>query len=99
MKIETTPIFELDNFVALRSKSFSFRYGIEKSKQQGIHHTPRSMEYLNSLFNSQRTAATNYSIRSDAHNLIVQTQAKLALNPFDDKRMYLNKFNTKFILG
>ena len=31
-----------------------------------------------------------YSIRSDAHNLTVQKQDELALNPFDDKRVCLN---------
>ena len=48
------------------------------------------MEYINSLFNSQTTTATNYSIRADAHNLTVQNPDKLALNPLDDKCMYLN---------
>ena len=43
-----------------------------------------------SFFNSETTTATNYSIRSDAHNLTVQKQDKLALNPFDDKHVYLN---------
>ena len=45
---------------------------------------------INSLFNSQTTTATNHSIRSNDHCLTVQKQDKLALNPFDDKRMYLN---------
>ena len=39
---------------------------------------------------SETTNATNYSIRSNLHQLTVQCQNKLALNPFDDKRMYLN---------
>ena len=95
MKIETSPIIELDNFVALRSKSYSFSYGsaqklTQKSKQKGIQHTPIYSQFINSLFNSETTTATNYSIRSNAHNLTVQKQDKLALNPFDDKRMYLN---------
>ena len=100
MKIETSPIIELDNFVALRSKSYSFSYGstvqeakqrtIQKSKQKGIQHTPIYSQFINSLFNSETTTATNYSIRSIAHNLTVQKQDKLAVNPFDDKRMYLN---------
>ena len=45
---------------------------------------------MNSLFMSETTNATNYSIRSSLHQLTVQYQNKLALNPFDDKRMYLN---------
>ena len=90
LKVETSPIIELDNFVALRSKSYSFRYGIQKSKQKGIQHTPQNMKYINSSFNSQTLYATCYSIRSDAHHLTVQKKDKLALNPFDDKPMYLN---------
>ena len=99
MKIETSPIIELDNFVALRSKSYSFSYQatqeatqktVQKSKQNGIQHTTQNKQFINSLFNSQTTTATNYSIRSDAHNLTVQKQDNLALNPFDDKCVYLN---------
>ena len=99
MKIETSPIIELDNFLALRSKLYSFSYGatqkltqktVQKSKQKGIQHTPPYTQFINSLFNSETTTATKYSICSDAHNLTVQKQDKLALNPFDDKRLYLN---------
>ena len=100
MKIETSPIIELDNFIALRSKSYSFSYGstvqkatqklTQKSKQKGTQHTPIYSQFINSLFNSETTTATTYSIRINAHNLTVQKQDKLALNPFDDKRMYLN---------
>ena len=95
MKIETSPIIELDNFIALRSKSYSFSYKnaqrtVQKSKQKGIQHTPIYSQFINSLFNSETTTATKYSIRSNAHNLTVQKQDKLALNPFDDKRVYLN---------
>ena len=91
MKIETSPVLALDNFVALRSKSYAYSYGAtQKSKQKGIQKSPKKESYINSLFNSETTTATNYSIRSNAHNLTVQIQDKLALNPFDDKRVYLN---------
>ena len=99
MKKETSPIIELDNCVALRSESYSFSYGAtqktvqkvtQKAKQKGIQHTPPYTQFINSLFNSETTTANNYSIRSIAHNLTVQRQDKLALNPFDDKRLYLN---------
>ena len=75
----------------MRSKSYSFCYKDEqKAKQKGIQHTQQNMEYINSIFNSQTTTAINYSIRSDAFNLTVHKPDKLALNPFDDKRVYLN---------
>ena len=40
---------------------------------------------------SETPNATMYSIRSNLHQLSVEKQNKLALNPFDDKRMYLNR--------
>ena len=54
MKIETSPIIELDNFVALRSKSYSFSYGAtqklmqkltQKAKQKGIQHTTTCQKF------------------------------------------------------
>ena len=39
---------------------------------------------------SETTSATNNSNRSNLHNNTVEKQNKLTLNPFDDKRMYLN---------
>ena len=96
MKIVTSPIFELDNFVALGSKSYSFSYKniIQKSEQKRIQNTPILNQIINSIFNSQTTTATNYSIRAHTEgaslNLTVQKHGKLALNPFDDKRVYLN---------
>ena len=75
----------------MRSNSNFFSYkGIQKAKQKGIQHTPILNQFINSLFKSQTTTAINYSICSDAHNLTNQKQDKLALNPFDDKRVYLN---------
>ena len=92
MKIETSPIIELDTFVFLRFKSHSFSYKkifrSQNKKKYNIHH--KKKQFLNSLFISETTTATDYSIRSNAHNLTVQKQDKLVLNPFDDKRVYLN---------
>ena len=61
-----------------------------KAKQKGIQHTPQNKQFLYSLFTSQTTTATYYSIRSDGYNLTVQKQGKLAFNPSDDKHGYLN---------
>ena len=95
MKIETSPIIELNNFVTLRSKSYSFSYKnaqqtVQKSKQKELQHTQILNQFINSLFNSETTTSTKFSIRSYAHSLTVQKQNKLVLNPFDDKRVYLN---------
>ena len=41
MKIETSPILTLDNFTALRSKSYCYSYAnIEKGRQKEIQKTP-----------------------------------------------------------
>ena len=91
MKIETCPVLVLDTFTALRSKSYSFSYNnIQKSKQKGIQKAPKCEHYKNSLFNSETSSSTIISIRSNLHNLTVEKQNKLALNPFDDKRLYIN---------
>ena len=95
MKIETSPVLVLDTFTALRSKSYSFSYNnpngiIQKAKQKGIQKAPKCEEYQNSLFNSETSSSTNISIRSNLHNLTVEQQPKLCLNPFDDKRLYIN---------
>ena len=94
MKIETSPVLVLDLFTALRSKSYSFSYNknnnIQKAKQKGIQRAPNCEEYQNSLFNSETSSSTNISIRSNLHHLTVEKQNKLALNPFDDKRLYIN---------
>ena len=91
MKIETSPALELDTFTALRSKSYSFSYNnIQKAKQKGIQKAPKCEEYQNSLFKSETSSSTNISIKYNLHNLTVEKRNKLALNPFDDKRLYIN---------
>ena len=91
MKIETSSVLVLDTFTALRSKSYSFSYNnIQKAKQKGIQKAPKCEEYQNSLFNSETSKSTNISIRFTLHNLTVEKQPKLCLNPFDDKRLYIN---------
>ena len=88
MKIETIPVLVLDSFTALRSKSYCLSYnGIQKAKQKGIQNAPECEDYTRCLFMSETTSATNYSIRSNLHNITVEKQNKLALNPFDDKRV------------
>ena len=92
MKIETSPVLVLDSCTALRSKSYTFSYNIiiQKAKQKVIQKAPKCKDYKNSLFMSETTNATNCSIHSNLHQLSVEKQNKLALNPFDDKRKYLN---------
>ena len=86
-----SPVLVLDSFIALRSKSYSFSYNsIQKAKQKGIQKAPKCEEYQNSLLNSETSSSTNISIRPKLHNLTVEKQPKLCLNPFDDKPLYIN---------
>ena len=104
MKIETSPVLVLDTFTTLRSKSYSFSYNnnnnnnknnnIQKAKQKVIQKAPKSEEYQNSLFNSETSSSTNISIKSNLHNLTVEKQPKLCLNPFDDKQLYINSIQS-----
>ena len=92
MKIETSPVLVLDTFTAMRSKSYSFSYNsiIQKAKQKGTQKAPKCEEYQNSLFNSETSSSTNISIKSNLHKLTDEKQPKMCLNPFDDKRLYIN---------
>ena len=92
MKIETSPVLVLDTFTALRSKSYSFSYNsIQKAKQEGIQNAPKCEHYKSSLFNSETSSSTKYQLDLIYTTLqSVEQQPKLCLNPFDDKRLYIN---------
>ena len=90
-KIETSPYLVIDEFCCLRSKSYTFSCNDKiVSKQKGVQKLDSLEEYKNCLFNNQTTNQTNYLIRSNNHSIKVIEQNKLALNSFDDKRLYIN---------
>ena len=62
----------------------------EKAKQKGIQKTPKFDDYKKCLFNNQTTNQNNYSIQTKKHQIKVIEQNKMALNSFDDKRLYIN---------
>ena len=66
----------------------------KKAEQKEVQHAPKNTDYISSLVNSETTKGTNYSIRSNLHNIPVEKQNKLASNPFDDKRIYLNQIQS-----
>ena len=76
----------------VRSKLYSFSYNrnSQKSNKKGIQKATECEDYTRCLFMSESTSATNYSIRSNLHNITVEKQNKLALIPFDVKRVYLH---------
>ena len=95
MKIETGPDIYIDEFVALRSKSYSYSYGDRHLiKQKGIKIKPKFEEFKSSLFDSMEFEAINRSIRSKNHQVYVSKQTRRSLNPFDDKRYYINSIES-----
>ena len=91
MKNETIPLLVLDSFTPVRSKSFCFSYnGVQTMKQKRIQNSLDCETYINSMFMSETASATKYIVRSNLHNITMEKQNKLALNLFDDKRVYSN---------
>ena len=65
-KIETSPYLEIDEFICLRSKSYSFAFNEKEiSKQKGVQKLDTLEDYKQSLFCNMTTNQTNYSIRSN----------------------------------
>ena len=100
-KIETPVNIWIDEFVALRSKAYSFKCnntnknklkGISKSQSRGI----KFEEYYNCLFGGEyRKNCDNYLIRAVNHQMYLQKVEKKALSSFDEKRCYLNEVESR----
>ena len=85
MIIETSPVLVLDSFTDLRSKPYTFSFNnpngarsasgiIQRAKQEGIQKAPKCEDYKKSLFMSETTKATIYSIRSNLDLLTVKNK-------------------------
>ena len=99
MKIETDKAIYLDEFIALRSKSYSYSYSYDEKidyqiKQKGVKQKPKFDEFKKVLFESKELETINRSIRSKNHNLYVVEQTKKSANAFDDKRYYINSIES-----
>ena len=102
-KIETPKNIWIDEFVCLRSKTYSFKCndntesknkikGISKSQSKHI----KFEEYYNCLFGGEyQRECNNYIIRSINHEMILQEVKKSTLSIFDDKRCYINNIESK----
>ena len=98
MKLETAPELDLDEGVFLRSKSYSLNIKQNSShcKHKGIQdHNKYTLEdYKYCLENNEIKYGVNYSFRSNKHEISMVKQKKIALNTFDDKRCYIDKYNS-----
>ena len=96
-KIETPENIWIDEFVCLRSKSYSFKFGrnntnklkvISKSQAKDI----KFEEYYYFLFGGEyRQECDNYVIRSVNHDMYLQKASQILLSSFDEKRCYENE--------
>ena len=96
MKLETAPELDLDEAVFLRSKSYSLniKHNISHCKHKGVQdHNKYTLEdYKYCLENNEIKYGVNYSFRSNKHEITLVKQKKIALNTFDDKRCYIDKY-------
>ena len=98
MKLETSPELDLDEAVFFRSKSYCLNIKQNRShcKHKGVQdHNKYTLEdYKNCLENNKIKYGVNYSFRSNKHEITMVKQKKIALNTFDDKRCYIDKYNS-----
>ena len=102
-KLETPKNIWKDEFVCLRSKTYSFKCKNEdenKNKIKGISKSQSNHinfeEYYNCLFGGEyQRECNNYIIRSINHELVLQEVKKSTLSIFDDKRCYINITESK----
>ena len=105
-ELKGNPIKE---FTVTKQKSYAFRavFEISESKQKDKKQNLKNKgttkpvnrneididQMKQSLLNSKMVHNINRRITSDKHNIYVIDQQKISINPFDDKRYYLNKIS------
>lgn len=82
--------------IFLKSKSYCYTYknGKEVNKAKGIMEKLMWSEYYDCLFDKKVITCDQTSIRSRKHNLFVESVNKIAIDPFDSKRYYLDNINS-----
>jgi hypothetical protein len=97
-KIETGPYLDMEEFVALKAKCYSYTVNGEGcSKFKCINkHAVKKMkteEFKDCLYNGKTMTKTNYSLRSYKHDMKFTKTNKKGLDPYDDKMYYLDEVN------
>ena len=85
---------QITEFVGLRAKLYSYRTdkGDEEKKCKGVKEAVKKNnitfnDYKNCLFNNKPSMRKMNVIRSHLHDIFTETVNKVALSPFDDKRI------------
>ena len=98
MKLKTAPELDLDEAVFLRSESYSLniKQNNSHSKHKGVQdHNKYTLEdYKYCSENNEIKYGVKYSFRSNKHEITMVKQKKIALNTIDDKRCYIDKYNS-----
>ena len=96
MKLKTAPELDLDEAVFLRSKCFCLKVKQNSSqcKHKGVQDLNKNtLEYYKyCLENDEIKYGVNYSFKCNKHEITLVKQKKLALNTFDDKKCYIDKY-------
>ena len=96
MKLETAPELDLDEAVFLRSKSYSLniKQNSSQCKHKGVqdHNKCTLEDYKYCLENNEIKYGVNLPFRTKEHENTLVKQKKIALNTFDDKRCYIDKY-------
>jgi hypothetical protein len=86
----------IQQFVGLRSKMYSIKYGrVEQKRAKGIVKSVvkkelRHKQYVDCILESKNNTRQMNVIRSHQHNVHILTINKLGLCTFDDKRYVLD---------
>ena len=92
---------QIAEFVGLRAKLYSYRVeeSYEEKKCKGvkkavIKKTITFNDYKDCLFDNKPAMRKMNVIRSHLHTIFTETVNKIALSPFDDKRLMITKIHT-----
>ena len=98
MKFETAPELDIDEAVFLWSKSYSYyiKQNSSHCKHKGVQDQNKNTleDYKYCLENNEIKYGVNFSFRSNKHEITMVKQKKIALITFDDRRCYIDKYNS-----
>ena len=93
----------MTRFISLRAKMYAYEIkGVDKCKMVAkgiptivIKNNTNFMDFYNSLFYNKEKNYTFKNFTNKNHQVYTETQTKKGLDPFDDKRYYLNNINSE----